>query len=157
MKKIICVLLALTALISLTACSGGTKSGKDVDLGALKDKMISELSIENANSIDADALMGLYGISADDIEQSACFTTMSGAFPDEVVMIKTKDADAFDIVYEKLSARVDEVKVQSQNYDAENYALAQKCEIVSSGNYVAMFLSPDYDEMVKLFNEAIGN
>ena len=67
-------------------------------------------------------------------------------------MIEAKDADALSRIEEKMNSRVSEVKVQSQNHDAENYAIAQKCEVQKNGNYIAMFLSPEYDALVKIFN-----
>lgn len=155
MKKVLCIVLALISVLALAACAGKEPTAKDVDLAVLKSDMLSQLSVENANDINSAALLGLYGIAAEDIEASACYTTMNGVFPDEVVMIKAVDAAAAARVAEKLNTRVEQVKVQSENYDAENYALAQKCEVVTEGNYVAMFLSPSYDTLVQLFNEAV--
>lgn len=169
MKKLLCVLLAVTAACVLSACSDSENNNntntvknsnissvsEETDLAALKSKMISELSVKDSIDLDSESLLSLYGIAAEDIEESACYTTMDGVFPEEVVMIKAKDSEAVKRITEKLNTRVEDVKVQSQNYDAENYALAQKCSVISRGNYVAMFLSPHYDELVKLFNEGV--
>ena len=76
---------------------------------------------------------------------------MDGAFPEEVVMVKAKDGEALKRIEEKMNNRIAEVKVQSQSYDAENYAIAQKSEVQKNGNYIAMFLSPDYDSLVDIF------
>jgi len=155
MKKIVSILIALLIACSFAACSGdkpeNNVSSVQVDLSAVKNVMIQQLSPTDPIDIQADALLNLYGIAAEDIESAACYTTMDGAFPEEVVMVKAKDADALKRIEEKMNNRIAEVKVQSQSYDAENYAIAQKSEVQKNGNYIAMFLSPDYDSLVSIF------
>ncbi len=162
MKKIVSILIALLIACSFAACSGdlgnetpdNNNVAVDVDLAAVKAQMIQQLSPTDPIDIGADALLNLYGIASEDIESAACYTTMDGAFPEEVVMVKAKDAEALKRIEEKMNNRISEVKVQSQSYDAENYAIAQKSEVQKNGNYIAMFLSPDYDSLVELFNSA---
>ena len=158
MKKIVSLLMVILMAVSFAACSSGSdKADNDnqavtVDLAAVKAQMMSELSPADPIDLQADSLLNLYGIAAEDTVSVACYTTMGGAFPEEVIMIEAKDADALSRIEEKMNSRVSEVKVQSQNYDAENYAIAQKCEVQKNGNYIAMFLSPEYDALVKIFN-----
>ncbi|MBP9989148.1 MAG: DUF4358 domain-containing protein, partial [Ruminococcus sp.] len=47
-----------------------------------------------------------------------------------------------------------DVKVQSENYSQENYALAQECKVLTQGDYVALFVSAKHADMEKMFNEA---
>ncbi|MBR5232994.1 MAG: DUF4358 domain-containing protein [Clostridia bacterium] len=157
MKKILSILIAVIIACSFAACSGdkapsnNNTSSIQVDLSAVKNVMIQQLSPTDPIDIQADALLNLYGIAAEDIESAACYTTMDGAFPEEVVMVKAKDGEALKRIEEKMNNRIAEVKVQSQSYDAENYAIAQKSEVQKNGNYIAMFLSPDYDSLVDIF------
>ena len=158
MKKIVSILMVILVAVSLAACSSGSDEVKNdnpavtVDLAAVKAQMISDLSPADPIDLQAESLLNLYGIAADDVVSAACYTTMDGAFPEEVIMVEAKDADALSRIEEKMNNRVSEVKVQSQNYDPENYAIAQKCEVQKNGNYIAMFLSPDYDALVEIYN-----
>lgn len=167
LTKWIAALLAMICLLSLCACTvvvDGVEGGENkennentdttIDLGALKDKMIADLAIVDSVDVATDTLLDLYGIETADVASSACFMTMDGVFPDEVIMIEAKDADAAKRVAEKLNARLEDVKKQSESYDADNYALAQKCSVKTKGVYVTLFLSPKYAEMTALFNEA---
>ena len=79
---------------------------------------------------------------------------MGGTFPDEVLMIEAPDSDAAKRVEEKLQSRLSQVMTQSKNYDAENYALLQKCAVKKSGNYVTLFISAKYAELQALFDAA---
>ncbi len=158
MKKIVSLLLAFVIVFSFAACSSGNDSGEqnntavNVDLSAVKAEMIEKLSPADPINLEAQSLLDLYGIAAEDIDAAACYTTMDGVFPEEVIMVRAKDADALKRIEEKMNNRIGEVKIQSQNYDAENYAIAQKCEVQKNGNYIAMFLSPDYDTLTDIFN-----
>lgn len=158
MKKIVSLLLAFVIVFSFAACSSDNDSGEqnntavNVDLSAVKAEMIEKLSPADPINLEAQSLLDLYGIATEDIDAAACYTTMDGVFPEEVIMVKAKDADALKRIEEKMNNRIGEVKIQSQNYDAENYAIAQKCEVQKNGNYIAMFLSPDYDTLTDIFN-----
>lgn len=153
MKKLVCALLAVICMLSLFACSAEGSGSKDIDIAAVKDQIISELGVEGALDLAPERLLALYGIDEADIAESACFITMGGAFPDEIVMIKATDADAAGRIEEKLNTRLDEIKVQSQSYDPENYALAQECKVLKEGNVVALFISAQHAQMEAIFNK----
>ena len=147
MKKIIIGILALALL--LTAC-GAEPATKDIT--AIKEQIVTELAIEGAMDVPTERLLDLYGIEAESVKSSACFVTMGGAFPDEIVMIEAVDSAAVKVVAEKLEARLADVSNQAQNYDAESYAQFQKCKVQTDGVYVALFISAQATEMQKLFN-----
>lgn len=156
MKKIICAVLALVCMLSLFACGAGenNKPERDIDIKAVKEQIISQLNIEGAMDLASERLLALYGIEAADIASSACYVTMDGVFPDEIVMIEAVDADAAKRVEEKLQTRLEEIKVQSQSYDPENYAVAQECKVLKEGNVVALFMSPKHAEMEEIFTSS---
>ena len=152
MKKVFSLLFVLVMVFCLAACSSG--GSKTMDITAVKDSIINNLGVEGALELPADRLADLYTIDVADIKASASFITMVGSFPDEIVIVEAVNADAATRIGEKLEARLTEVMNQSQNYDAENYALLQKCKVQKSGNYVALFISSKNSEMQKIFEEA---
>lgn len=165
LTKWIAVMLAVIGMLSLCACTvvvdtdeEGNKKDEnkvvEVDLTALKEQMIEELNITDSVDVPADMLLDVYGIEGADVAASACFMTMDGVFPDEVIMIQAKDTDAAKRIADLLNNRLTEVKKQSESYDPDNYALAQKCSVQTKGVYVTLFLSPKYAQMTALFNEA---
>ena len=50
--------------------------------------------------------------------------------------------------------RLAEIKNQSASYDAENYALAQKCKVTKVSTYVTLFVSAKHEDMQKIFDSA---
>lgn len=154
MKKLICALLLVVCMLSLFACgSDADSTAKEIDINTVKEQIIADLSIEGAMDLAPARLLALYGIEEADIKESACFVTMDGIFPDEIVMIKATDADAADRIEAKLNTRLDEIKVQSQSYDPENYAIAQECKVFREGNVVALFVSAKHADMEAIFNK----
>lgn len=159
-KRLSALLLAFVMLFALAACSDNTGDGNNdgnsdtavVDIETVKETIISELSITDARSLDSTRLLDLYGIKEENITASACFVTMNAIFPDEVIMVNAVNKDKAQEIAEMLQTHLDAVKVQSQSYDAENYAIAQKCEVMTEGLTVALFLSPDQEAMVEIFN-----
>lgn len=150
MKRIIGAVLAFVMLFAFCACSDG-KTNTAVDIASVKSQIISELKIDGAMDIASTRLLDLYGIEEVWIADSQCFVTMDGVFPDEVIMVRAADKSAVTQIEEKLNARLNEVKVQSQSYDPENYAIAQECKVITQGTVVALFLSPDHEVMEKIF------
>ena len=83
----------------------------------------------------------LYGIDPSLVAQSASFTVAAGTFPDEVVMVEAVSDEAVATIQEKLQSRLDQVLVQSQSYDAENYKAAQSCRTASTSLPLVLGLS----------------
>ena len=88
----------------------------------------------------------------------------------EVKVLKVNDGEGQVLLtYKRLAAdrgnkRIEEAfnsKIvaftqQSKNYDAANYALAQKCEVQKNGNFYAMFLSPDFEAIKAVYDKYIN-
>ena len=150
MKKMLALFLAAVLAFSFAACSSGT--AKEVNLEEVRTKIVDDLAISDPTLLSSTDLLDLYGIQEADVKQSACFVTMSGIFPDEALMVEAVDFAAAQRIQEKMENRLKEVKNQSQSYDAENYALAQKCTVETNGNYIALFLSAKYEDMQTIYH-----
>ena len=145
-----------TAAPTTTTKPTTTAAPKRVDLNALSSRIISSAGVEGAMPLSQERLTDLYGIAQSDIASSGCFITMNGSFPEEAIMIEAKDGAAKGRVVSALNTRLSDVMVQAQNYDPEDYALARQCKVISSGNYVALFVSPAHAAMESAFRSAVG-
>ena len=124
-------------------------------LAQIQNEIKSAVSASGAMDLDADAISSLYGIETSDMVQAVGFVVMEGTFPHEAVMVEAKNADAAVRVETLLKAKHTSFVEQSRGYDAENYALAQKCKVVRNGNYISMFLTPDYEDMRAVYKKYI--
>lgn len=149
-KQIIAITLTFLMLFSLTGCSGKEET-VSVDLTEVRSAMITAQETNEAYLLETDALKDLYGIDAEDVQQSASYATMAGTFPDEIVLVQAVDEKAAERVKTCLETRLEEVKVQSQAYDPENYAAAQACSVSVDGTYVALILSPQQESLRSVY------
>ena len=132
------------------------ESGTSVDLSAVRADIISQLSIADPLNLETDALLNLYGIDASLVAQSASFVTMSGTFPDEVILVEAVDEAAAATIQEKLQNRLNEVLVQSESYDPDNYKAAQSCQVRVNGLYVSLILSPKQADIAAVYATYVG-
>lgn len=128
------------------------KDTASVNLESVKNAIITIAGIQDPLDVPTARLSSLYGIEASLVKQSACFVTIEGAFPHEIVMIEAIDEDAAKSITALLNNRLAEVKEQSKSYDAENYALAQQCSVDRNGCFVTMFLTPQHANMKVIYN-----
>lgn len=154
MKKIFTLALCLLTALCLTACGGNDDATQpdagnaaSVDLAACLEQIKTDCALTDARNINTDMLFDTYGIAAEQYKQAACCMVPTGVFPAEVLMFEAVDADAASAIAAKLELRLQEVKNQSQSYDAENYALAQQCAVNTNGNIVTLFISADFANM----------
>lgn len=132
------------------------QSANNVSLADVRSKIMSACSASDPLMLETSALSDLYGIQPSTVKQSAGFVTMSGTFPHEVIMVEAVNSDCASQIASLLQRRLGEVLEQSKSYDAQNYALAQKCSVMRNGNYVALFLSPDSEKMAEIYNGSVG-
>ncbi len=138
------------------ATQTGDNTGS-VDLAALRDQLIADCGYTDTLPVETAGLEATYGITADQVKSSASFNaTVGTAFPDEIVMVEAVDAAAAQDVATKLTNRLTAIADQASSYDPDSEALAKKCEVVTSGNYVGLFFSSHYDDMVSAFQSAVG-
>lgn len=127
-----------------------------VDLAAVRTAIVDQLGLTDPLNLDTDALNNLYGIDPSLIAQSASFTVAAGTFPDEVVMVEAVSDEAVATIQEKLQSRLDQVLVQSQSYDAENYKAAQSCQVRVNGRFVSLILSPKQADIAAIYASYVG-
>lgn len=127
-----------------------------VDLAAVRTAIVDQLGLSDPLNLDTDALNNLYGIDPSLVAQSASFTVAAGTFPDEVVMVEAVSDEAVASIQEKLQSRLDQVLVQSQSYDAENYKAAQSCQVRVNGRFVSLILSPKQADIAAIYASYVG-
>lgn len=104
-------------------------TASEVSLPQVRSAILQKEGINDAMLLEADAMSALYGIDLSHIKQAAGFVTMSGTFPHEIIMIEATNAQSAASIEAALNTKLGEVMNQARSYDAENYALAQKCKV----------------------------
>lgn len=124
-------------------------------LAQISGEIKTAVSASGALDLDASAISSLYGADMGDMVQAVGFVVMEGTFPHEAVMVEAKDSAAASRIEALLKAKHLSFTEQSKGYDAENYALAQKCRVERRGNHISMFLTPDFEAMRAIYTKYI--
>lgn len=125
-------------------------------LPALADQMIADAGITDAIPVSADALAGVYGLDPAQIAEAAGYNASSGgAFPQEIILVKAVDSDGAAAVAQAFANRLSDIAEQAESYDPDSYSLAQKCQVITQGDYVGLFFSDQYDQLTELFLKGV--
>ena len=149
MKKIFALILLVVMVCTLAACGGKKNETKALDLPAVMSQFA--LSDEMLTLEIAD-LMNNYGIAAEDVKQFAAAVSTTGINCDEIVMIEATSAEAAGRVKTALDNRYQAKLVETENYLPDEYAIIKTCSVTVNGNYVAMIVAPNAEELVKIYN-----
>ena len=148
-----------TTVCDSTSAEKDSSSSADEDGGVNLEKLNAEImeAIGAADALEftAQSVYALYGIEESDIKQCSGFTVMEGTFPHEIVMIEAADDEAAARIEAAFESKIKAFTEQSRNYDAKNYALAQKCTVQKNGRFYAMFLSPDFEGIMEIYGKYI--
>lgn len=154
MKKVMALTLACLALVCLTACGASTQidtPAAEPVLQDIKTAIADELGVV-PKDMNLTLIAAQRGFPEEGVAESACFTAPGEVFDDEIYMLKATDTANADIIAEKLQARLDELKKQTQNYSPESAAVLEGCEVLRNGNYVALFFSSGREPMEYIYN-----
>ena len=152
MKRFLCVIAVITVLaVTLCACGQAAKPLSEVFEKLKTDYNITDL-LEYKSADD----LSRYGIKAEDVEESAGGVNKTGVNQEEIVLVKTKDAEAAKRVQDALSKRLESKLNETKNYNPEQYAIVEKCSVDVDGNYVSMIISSNAEAMKKDYKTAIG-
>ena len=152
MKKIFAFVLTLVILCSFSACSSKTKQA---DLSKVMTDMKAKITNAEMMDLSKEDLMPIYGIEIADVKQFAAHVDSTGIKGDEIVILEGKDADAVKRIKEKMDARYKQKEIEMKDYQPAEYAVLKKCNVNQDGNYVSMIVSPQYEELEKIYNSAI--
>lgn len=169
MKKILVCLIIMAFMIAAAGCNNGgsthstddaentapgTNSAAQMDISVLKADILRQFEVEDSMDMPKDRLTDMYGFAQEDIQTSACYITMGGAFVEEIILVECTDSDAADRIEQKLNVKLSDARSQAQNYDAETYAMLEDCKVQRNETYVALFISGDAPQMQQMFDKA---
>ena len=152
MKKYIALLLALV-MLCMTGCGGKDEaSNVTMDVQSVYDSMVSVLP--EMLPMDETMMLNFCGIEADMCAQAAVAVCFDGLRADEVWLIEAKDADALKTLQDLASSRLERKGEESITYSPEQYEVVQKAQVITAGNYLAVLVSPDVEQLADIFNQS---
>ena len=152
---LLCLLLAAATLLS--ACGG--KSAPEpahADLQALYDELLQLPDMPEMMPQGEKRIQKLYGIDPTACPQLVMAISKDGLLADEIWMIEAGSEEAAKELVALAESRVKQLCAELENYLPEQYAVAKKAQILQIGANMALFISPQAEEMAARFKQALG-
>lgn len=150
MKKIVCLMLAMLLLCTLTGCAN-----KDVQpVASTADMPLAELVAQvlgqehGMSALPKSDLEDILGIDpADHTDAVYLQDEMSGR---ELLMFRAKDGDAAKRIEGMLGSYLEQRCKETRNYLPEAYKLLENASVVTKGNTVLLYADEKAAEMTTL-------
>ena len=156
MKKLICMLLAVLLLISMTACGAEKKAQKPVeapDMQAVFSDMSPYLPAD-ALAFDGEYVFNAYGVKPDDCKQQVVVSYYDGAVTAEIWMIEAVSKDALATIKQMAENRLNSMCEQFRSYDPKAYELAEDAELFTEGNCLVLIVSENAQQLLQCYRDA---
>lgn len=151
MKKLICVLITVCLVLSLSAC-GKKEETASLDIDVLYESF--QQYLPDMFFPDEATLMNFLGISVDDCVRYKVAICAEGLRADEVWLIEAKDDAALKKLEELAQVRIQSKLDETETYAPDQYLIVQKAEVLTNDRYLAFFISPDVESMKAGFEAA---
>ena len=156
------VLLAVIVGISMFCACGdsGTENVKCLDIVKACKDAASEGTLDEwysyGEDLYDDSFDNLYGVQFDMIDDGAVLQTSSGGVADEVSVMHMKKSEDVSIAKSKLEDRITERRQEFSGYKPEEVYKLDNARVVVQGNYVALIVSDDADQVEAALRKAIS-
>ena len=152
MKKLFCLMLALSLVLSLAACGGKAEEPVSVDVKALYESYSQYMP--DMFYPDEATLMSFLGINSADCAQYQVAICAEGMRADEVWLIEAKDQAALESLRQLAQTRIEAKLDETVSYAPDQYVVVEKAKLLENGLYLALFISPDVDALASGFEAA---
>lgn len=142
MKKIMSLIVIMTMVLVLGACS---ESSKTYQLESLSESVVKELVFEDTLSkVDSELLTVVYGLDAAGIEESILYKG-SGATAEEFVLLKFNSEETAKSAYSVLEQYIVSQKDAFSSYVPEEVHRLEKAYLKQNGVYVFLCVAGDIE------------
>ena len=152
-RKLFLAVLLLGALLLLVGC-GGKQEAKSADLQKLYDELLALPDMPEMLPLTEKRIRNYYGIDPDVCPQALLAVCSDGLRVDENWLVETGSEDAAKALIETAKSRIEQLCTETENYLPDQYVVAKDGRTVQIGSSMALFISPQAETMVKLFQEA---
>ncbi len=140
-----------------SAADASSADSEESELKTIYAKVKKEVTLpEEMSDFTEKRLERVLGVTSEQMEDFAGGICTDGVKQDQIIYIKAKtDADVADI-QEKLQNNWEAIYNVIQNYDPKQKANIENAKVETNGMYVSLVISPDADQIKKIFSDNIS-
>ena len=150
MKKLIAVLLAAVLCLAFAACGGDKTTDKTVDAAAMFKALLADVTYPD-NATELDSSMASVLLGGELPEGTEAYLAANDSAYLRCAVFACKDKDAAAAVSKLVQTYMDD-SIDAK-YNADEVALLQKAKIHTMGNYVAVAVPNDTDNVNKVIDQ----
>lgn len=165
MKKIALILSLILMVAIFAGCSGESTPAETtapaaepvvLNMQQLYDTLTAGENMPEMLPLDVDMQLNFCGIDSADCLQSVVAICADSLRTDELWLIEAASEEALARIEAMAQTRLTAKAEESQSYSPEQYAIVQKAEIIKTGNYFILVVSPDVDTLAGMVRTAAG-
>ena len=158
MKRIVFLFFSLAVLLSMGACGEKkTEKGPDqMDLSSVYTQMSDAVAIPQMLELDEDLMLDYCGIKSETVKQAIVLICADSLRTDEIWLIEAEDETAAKEIQKMAEKRLQKKGEESITYSPEQYAVVEKAELIQTGRFIALLVSPDSGELAGIFRAEAG-
>lgn len=152
MKKFVAVLLAAVLCLSFAACGGDKATDKTVDAAAMFQALLTDVTYTD-NATELDSSMAGVLLGGELPEGTEAYLAANDSAYLRCAVFACKDKDAAAAVKKLIQTYIDDSIDAKYKYNVDEVALLQNAKIHSMGNYVAVAVTSDTDNVNKVIDQ----
>jgi len=157
-KVIIIALVAIIAILAivLIVANGNSAEKPDLTVQELYNK-ISESTVlpEDMVSRSSEDLDMRYGINTSKASDYIFMANATSYYVDTIAIFKVEKSEDRENIKTQLQTIKKQAEDSMNNYDPEQYKIASDGEVITTGNYVCLFMTNDVSKVKSTFNDNI--
>jgi len=153
-KYFVAALGIIMAMFLFTSCGSGAKevtATTDEIFSEIQNQVVLPVTFENS----ADDIFSYYGIDTTLLTEFKFVEAEDAIKVDTIVLMKVKEESDVEKVKTSLASIIDQKKDTMNNYLPEQYDIACKAVLESSGNFVYLVISKDVSKIQKIIESYI--
>ena len=150
MKKFVAVLLAAMLCLCFAACGGEKATDKTVDAAAMFKTLLTDVTYTD-NATELDSSMAGVLLGGELPEGTEAYLAANDSAYLRCAVFACKDKDAAAAVKKLIQTYIDD-SIDAK-YNVDEVALLQNAKIHSMGNYVAVAVTSDTDNVNKVIDQ----
>lgn len=155
--RFLCLVLALSAVCLLSAC--GEKPAPapvKIDCAALYDQLLALPDMPGMIPVSEKRVRNYYGIDPESCPQLVMAVCEDALRVDEIWLIEAGSEEAAQELVKLAESRITQITAETENYLPEQAAVVKAGKVLQSGANVALFISPQAEEMSALYQKALA-
>lgn len=137
------------------ADSTGDEENSGSELKGVFEEIKNTVELPDMVELNDNLLNRYYGLSTDVVADYAGGVDSSGVGQDEIALFKAADESQVSVIEQALQTRYDSKLEQQRNYNADEAAKIESCQVETNGLYVTLIISNDAAQITEIVNNSI--